>query len=114
MHHRLEGEIGRFQSRTLALRGSMDDSLTEHRAILAAIRLRDVDRAAALTADHIRVPAQRLQAALRDDAPVPAEPRALRSRKARLRRSRAPSRRSRLLAGAGASRAGASAAGLRG
>ena len=70
VHHRLEGEIGRFQSRTLALRGSMDDSLTEHRAILAAIRLRDVDRAAALTADHIRVPAQRLQAALRDDAPV--------------------------------------------
>ena len=60
VHHRLEGEIGRFQSRTLALRGSMDDSLTEHRAILAAIKLRDVDRAAALTADHIRVPAQRL------------------------------------------------------
>jgi len=70
VHHRLEGEIGRFQSRTLALRGSMDDSLTEHRAILAAIRLRDPDRAAALTADHIRVPAERLQAALRDDAPV--------------------------------------------
>ena len=90
VHHRLEGEIGRFQSRTLALRGSMDDSLTEHRAILAAIRLRDVDRAAALTADHIRVPAQRLQAALRDDAPAPVAA-ALRSRKARLRRSRAPS-----------------------
>ena len=74
VHHRLEGEIGRFQSRTLALRGTMDDSLTEHRAILAAVRLRDVDRAAALTADHIRVPAERLQAALRDNAPVPAEP----------------------------------------
>ena len=66
VHHRLEGEIGRFRNRTLALRGSMDDSLTEHRAILAAIRLRDADRAAALTADHIRVPAQRLQAALRE------------------------------------------------
>ena len=47
----------------------MHDSLTEHRAILAAIRLRDADRAAALTADHIRVPAQRLQAALREDGP---------------------------------------------
>ena len=69
VHHRLEGEIGRFQNRTLALRGSMDDSLTEHRAILAAIRLRDADRAAALTAGHIRVPAQRLQAALREDGP---------------------------------------------
>ena len=114
VHHRLEGEIGRFQSRTLALRGTMDDSLTEHRAILAAIRLRDADRAAALTADHIRVPAERLQAALRDDAPVPAEPRALRSGKARLRRSRAPSRREPGASRGGTSRAGAPAAGLRG
>jgi DNA-binding GntR family transcriptional regulator len=67
-HHRLEGEIGRFQDRTLALRGSLDGSLTEHRAILAAIRLRDADKAAQLTADHIRVPVQRLQAALGPDA----------------------------------------------
>jgi DNA-binding GntR family transcriptional regulator len=67
-HHRLEGEIGRFQDRTLALRGSLDGSLTEHRAILAAIRLRDADKAAQLTADHIRVPVQRLQAALEPDA----------------------------------------------
>jgi hypothetical protein len=54
----------------------MDDSLTEHRAILAAIRLRDADRAAELTAAHIRVPAQRLQAALDDDAEAsdPADP----------------------------------------
>jgi len=74
VHHRLEGEIGRFQNRTLALRGSMGDSLTEHRAILAAVRLRDADRAAALTADHIRVPAQRLQAALNDDAAKASEP----------------------------------------
>lgn len=73
VHHRLEGEIGRFQNRTLALRGNMDDSLTEHRAILAAIRLRDADRAAALTAEHIRVPAERLQAALKDAAASGAE-----------------------------------------
>ena len=66
VHHRLEGEIGRFQARTLALRGSLDGSLTEHRAILAAIRLRDVEEAAALTAAHVRVPAQRLQATLAD------------------------------------------------
>ncbi|MGH3178845.1 MAG: GntR family transcriptional regulator, partial [Streptosporangiaceae bacterium] len=68
VHHRLEGEIGRFQNRTLALRGNVDDSLTEHRAILAAIRLQDADRAAALTSEHIRVPAERLQAALKDAA----------------------------------------------
>jgi DNA-binding GntR family transcriptional regulator len=67
VHHRLEGEIGRFQARTLELRGSLDDSLTEHRAILAAIRLRDSDRAAELTAEHIRVPARRLQATLGDE-----------------------------------------------
>ena len=66
VHHRLEGEIGRFQARTLALRGSLDGSLTEHRAILAAIRLRDVEKAAVLTAAHVRVPAQRLQATLAD------------------------------------------------
>ena len=68
VHHRLEGEIGRFQPRTLAVRGSMDDSLTEHRAILAAVRLRDADRAAALTAEHIRMPARRLQAELQEPA----------------------------------------------
>jgi len=60
VHHRLAGEIGRFQARTLALRGSLDGSVTEHRAILAAVRLRDVEKAAELTAAHVRVPAQRL------------------------------------------------------
>jgi DNA-binding GntR family transcriptional regulator len=71
VHHRLEGEIGRFQRRTLALRGSMEGALAEHRAILAAIRLRDANRAIQLTVDHIRVPAQRLRAALRQDAGDP-------------------------------------------
>jgi DNA-binding GntR family transcriptional regulator len=64
VHHRLAGEIGRFQARTLALRGSLDGSVTEHRAILTAIRLRDVVKAAELTAAHIRVPAERLQEAV--------------------------------------------------
>ena len=72
VHHRLEGEIGRFQARTLALRGSLDGSLTEHRAIVAAIRLRDADKAAELTAAHIRVPAQQLRATLEADVTVPA------------------------------------------
>jgi DNA-binding GntR family transcriptional regulator len=64
MHHRLEGEISRFQARTLALRGSLDSSVSEHRAILAAVRLGDADKACELTAAHIRVPAQRLQESL--------------------------------------------------
>jgi len=75
VHHRLEGEIGRFKARTLALRGSLDGSLDEHRAILAAIRLRDAEKAAALTAAHVRVPAQRLQATLAESAhPEATEP----------------------------------------
>lgn len=73
VHHRLEGEIGRFQARTLAQRGSLDDSLTEHRAIVAAIRLRDADKAAELTAAHVRVPAQRLQESLTQSPPASAE-----------------------------------------
>lgn len=64
VHHRLEGEISRFQARTLALRGSLESSVSEHRAILAAVRLGDVDKAAELTAAHVRVPAQRLQESL--------------------------------------------------
>jgi GntR family transcriptional regulator, transcriptional repressor for pyruvate dehydrogenase complex len=75
VHHRLEGEIGRFQARTLALRGSLDGSLTEHRAILAAIRLRDAGKAAELTAAHVRVPAERLAQTLHeDDADGPPQP----------------------------------------
>jgi DNA-binding GntR family transcriptional regulator len=66
VYRRLAGEIGRFQARTLALRGSLDGSVAEHRAILAAIRLRDVEKAAELTAAHIRVPAQRLNETLRE------------------------------------------------
>jgi DNA-binding GntR family transcriptional regulator len=64
VHRRLAGEIGRFQARTLALRGNLDGSLTEHRAILEAIRLRDADKAAELTAAHVRAPTERLQATL--------------------------------------------------
>jgi DNA-binding GntR family transcriptional regulator len=60
VHRRLAGEIARFQARTLALRGSLEGSVTEHRAILAAIQLQDVEKAAELTAAHVRVPAQRL------------------------------------------------------
>ncbi len=64
VHHRLASEIGRFQAQTLALRGSLDGSVSEHREILAAMRLGDVEKAAALTAAHVRVPTQRLQEAL--------------------------------------------------
>ena len=73
VHHRLQGEIGRFQSRTLALRGNMENSVAEHRAILAAIRLRDVARAAELTSAHVRVPTQRLLGELSDSDITPGQ-----------------------------------------
>jgi hypothetical protein len=50
------------------LRGSLESSVSEHRAILAAVRLGDMDEACELTAAHIRVPAQRLQESLYEDA----------------------------------------------
>jgi DNA-binding GntR family transcriptional regulator len=64
VHHRLASEIGRFQAQTLALRGNLEGSVNEHRAILAAMRLGDAEKAAALTAAHVRVPTQRLQETL--------------------------------------------------
>jgi DNA-binding GntR family transcriptional regulator len=64
VHRRLVAETGRFQARTLALRGSLDDSVNEHRAILAAIRERDADEAAALAGAHVRVPGERLRDSL--------------------------------------------------
>jgi DNA-binding GntR family transcriptional regulator len=67
VYHRLAGEIGRFQARTLALRGNLDGSVAEHRAVLAAIRRRDIDKAAELIAAHIRVPAQRLHELVAED-----------------------------------------------
>ncbi len=73
VHHRLEGEISRFQVRTLALRGSLECSVSEHRAILAAVRLGDVDEACELTAAHIRIPARRLQESL-DEGGQPTRP----------------------------------------
>jgi DNA-binding GntR family transcriptional regulator len=64
VHRRLVAETGRFQARTLALRGNLDSSVSEHRAILAAIRERDADKAAALAGAHVRVPGERLRETL--------------------------------------------------
>lgn len=61
VHQRLIAETARFQARTVALRGNLEGSVNEHRAILAAIRKRDVDEAAALAAAHVRVPTERLR-----------------------------------------------------
>lgn len=64
VHRRLVAETGRFQSRTVALRGNLEGSVSEHRAILSAMRDRNVDAAAALAAAHVRVPGERLRESL--------------------------------------------------
>jgi DNA-binding GntR family transcriptional regulator len=64
VHRRLIAETGRFQARTLALRGNLEGSVSEHRAILSAIAERNADEAAALAAAHVRVPGERLRETL--------------------------------------------------
>jgi DNA-binding GntR family transcriptional regulator len=62
MHRQLTDHMGRYRLPSLALRGTMRSSLSEHRAIARACRARDPGRAEQLLRDHIRVPQHRLEA----------------------------------------------------
>lgn len=53
-------DMGRYRARSLALRGSLAQSVAEHSAILDAVLAGDAERASQLMADHIEVP-QRLE-----------------------------------------------------
>lgn len=53
-------QIDRYRLRSLQLRGNLQRSITEHRAILRAARSGDVERAVHLVSEHIRVPQIRL------------------------------------------------------
>lgn len=61
LYGQLLGQMNRYRRRSLALRGSLRQSVAEHRAILEALDARDADRAAQLVGDHIRVPQRRLE-----------------------------------------------------
>jgi DNA-binding GntR family transcriptional regulator len=61
MYTQLLGQMNRYRRRSLALRGSLRQSVAEHRAILAALSSGNPELAAQLVSDHIRVPQQRLQ-----------------------------------------------------
>ena len=61
VHLTLMGEIRGFQDRSLAIRGNPNDSVAEHRAILAAAARGDAQVAAQLAGIHVRVPAERLK-----------------------------------------------------
>jgi DNA-binding GntR family transcriptional regulator len=54
------GQIDRYRLRSLELRGNVQRSIAEHKAILRAAKAGDVERAAHLVSEHIRVPQIRL------------------------------------------------------
>ena len=73
LYRQLLGQMGRYRMRSLTLRGNLQRSVAEHRAILRAAKRGDADRAAHLMSEHIRVPQRRLQALTEDElAGVPA------------------------------------------
>lgn len=63
LHSQLARQLGRYQMRSLALRGNLRRSIAEHRAILRAAKRADAERAARLLSEHIRVPLRRLGSA---------------------------------------------------
>ena len=67
IYRRLVGQMQPYRRPSAQLRGSLDRSVAEHRAIMSAARDRDVDRAVALVGDHIRVPQRRLEGISEDD-----------------------------------------------
>jgi DNA-binding GntR family transcriptional regulator len=61
VHRMLVGQMVPYLPRSLELRGSLQQSVAEHEAILAAIEARDANRAADLLAEHIEVPQRVLE-----------------------------------------------------
>ena len=62
LYGQLLGQMGPYRMRSLTLRGNLQRSVAEHAAIARAARRGDVERAAQLMAEHIRVPQRRLAA----------------------------------------------------
>lgn len=61
VYRQLVGQMGRYRTRSVSLRGSMQRSVLEHRAVLAAAAAGDADEAARLLSEHISVPQRRVQ-----------------------------------------------------
>jgi DNA-binding GntR family transcriptional regulator len=62
LYRQLLGQLGSYRLRSLTLRGNLQRSVAEHKAILRAAKRGDAERAARLMADHIRVPQRRAMA----------------------------------------------------
>jgi len=61
VHSQLIAQMGRLMSKSAELRGGLEQSAAEHRAILAAIDDSDAELAARLLEEHIEVPQRVLQ-----------------------------------------------------
>jgi len=60
LYRQLRAQIDRHRLRSLELRGDVQRSIAEHRAILRAAKAGDVERTVHLVSEHIRVPQIRL------------------------------------------------------
>lgn len=60
-YRQLVEQMGRCRTPSLKLRGSLADSMTEHRKILRALNVGDTEGAAHHISEHIRVPQRRLE-----------------------------------------------------
>jgi DNA-binding GntR family transcriptional regulator len=58
MHEQLINQMGRLLSKSLELRGNLEQSVAEHSAILAAVDQGDAAEAQRLMAEHIQVPSR--------------------------------------------------------
>jgi DNA-binding GntR family transcriptional regulator len=63
LHHQVARQLGRYQMRSLALRGNLQRSIAEHRQILDAAQRGDTKEAVQLLSEHIHVPLRRLESA---------------------------------------------------
>jgi DNA-binding GntR family transcriptional regulator len=62
VHGQLVAQMARLMKQSVELRGGMEQSAAEHRAILEAVDAGDPIRAARLLEDHIEVPQRMLRA----------------------------------------------------
>ncbi|MFQ5427111.1 MAG: GntR family transcriptional regulator, partial [Gaiellales bacterium] len=70
LYRHLIAQMTRYRTRSLALRGTLGESVAEHRRILEAAEAGDAELAAHVLGEHIQVPQRRLEAALRDGTAV--------------------------------------------
>jgi DNA-binding GntR family transcriptional regulator len=61
IHERLITQMGPYRRPSARLRGNLEGSIAEHRAILEAVRARDAERATALVLQHVQLPQRRLE-----------------------------------------------------